>query len=111
MASERQIEANRKNATRSTGPKTRLGKAKSGRNAFCHGLSRPTSGDDAALEALASAIVDGARRGDVNCDATEHARATLHRWRISAARHGFLVTFLESRNMKWVKRVRGPGAL
>lgn len=40
MASRHQIEANRANAKRSTGPKTEVGKARSSRNAFRHGLSR-----------------------------------------------------------------------
>jgi hypothetical protein len=43
MTSERQIAANRRNATRSTGPITVEGKARSSRNASRHGLSRPAS--------------------------------------------------------------------
>ena len=39
MASERQIAANRANAGRSTGPKTKAGKVKSSRNSLKHGLS------------------------------------------------------------------------
>jgi len=39
LASERQIEANRANAARSTGPRTSAGKAKLSRNAYQHGLS------------------------------------------------------------------------
>jgi hypothetical protein len=107
MASERQIEANRKNAKRSTGPKTRLGKAKSRRNAFCHGLSQPTSADDPTVEALTSAIMDSARRCDVYGDATELVRATLQLRRIGIVRHGLLVALLESREAKWAKRLRG----
>lgn len=53
MASKRQIEANRANAARSTGPQTSAGKAASGRNAYRHGLSRwdepAGSGFDAVL--------------------------------------------------------------
>jgi hypothetical protein len=42
MTSPRQIEANRCNATKSTGPKTEAGKLRSRRNAVRHGLSAET---------------------------------------------------------------------
>ena len=42
MTSIRQIEANRRNAIRSTGPKTEDGKIRSRRNAIRHGLSAET---------------------------------------------------------------------
>lgn len=38
MASQRQIEANRKNSARSTGPRTAVGRATSSRNSRSHGL-------------------------------------------------------------------------
>jgi hypothetical protein len=41
VASERQILANRRNAQKSTGPKTALGKKQSSKNAYNHGLSLP----------------------------------------------------------------------
>ncbi len=42
MSSEARIEANRRNAKRSTGPKSYAGKAASARNAIRHGLSSRT---------------------------------------------------------------------
>jgi len=39
MASERQIEANRTNALKSTGPRSEAGRAISSRNALAHGLT------------------------------------------------------------------------
>lgn len=41
MASERRISANRRNAQKSTGPTTALGKKRSSKNAYTHGLSLP----------------------------------------------------------------------
>lgn len=63
MPSQSQTEANRKNAARSTGPKTASGKAASSRNATKHGLSSagitvlPTESQD-DLDALARALTD-----------------------------------------------------
>lgn len=41
MASEKQIAANRRNAKRSTGPRTAAGKLRTSQNAYLHGLSIP----------------------------------------------------------------------
>src|ERR1700738_1353083 len=43
MASERQIAANRRNAQKSTGPRSQSGKKRSSRNAHRHGLAVPMS--------------------------------------------------------------------
>jgi hypothetical protein len=59
MATEKQIVANRANALRSTGPKSAAGRARSGRNAFRHGLSFPMEMDadvSAKLDALVAAL-------------------------------------------------------
>lgn len=42
MASDRQMAANKRNALRSTGPRSNVGKLRSRRNAFRHGLSAET---------------------------------------------------------------------
>ncbi len=64
MATERQVEANRRNAARSTGPKSEAGKAKSRANATTHGLASETvqeSGRSEAFEARRAAW--GAEQG------------------------------------------------
>src|SRR5215208_3787221 len=61
MATEKQIAANRRNATLSRGPKTVAGKAKSSRNAFRHGLAIRAARDPAiasAIEPLAQTLID-----------------------------------------------------
>jgi hypothetical protein len=56
MATERQIEANRKNALKSTGPKTPEGKAISRANAVKHGLAADTLISNSLQEALAARL-------------------------------------------------------
>jgi hypothetical protein len=59
MTSARQLAANRANARASTGPKTRAGKARVGRNACRHGLNLPVLADPTLareIDALAQAI-------------------------------------------------------
>jgi hypothetical protein len=67
MATQKQIEANLRNACKSTGPRTGSGKKRASRNAFSHGLSRPVFGTESAraVEALAARILgDHAKSGD-----------------------------------------------
>src|SRR6516164_9595337 len=61
MASERQIAANRANAKRSTGPKTRAGTQRASQNAYRHGLSARARVDAewfARIEELAQEIAN-----------------------------------------------------
>jgi hypothetical protein len=50
MTSPAKIEANRRNAKRSTGPRSAAGKARVARNAYQHGLSLPISDDQSVRE-------------------------------------------------------------
>ena len=72
MATVKQIEANRKNATRSTGPATAVGKSKSSRNALRHGLSLPL-----IMNAATMADVEELARLLANED-TNNMAAALH---------------------------------
>jgi hypothetical protein len=62
MATERQIAANRRNALKSTGPRTAAGKARVSRNGLRHGVRARLSADPAyaaEIEKLAHVIAGG----------------------------------------------------
>jgi hypothetical protein len=73
MASQKQIEANRRNGRKSAGPRSASGKKRASRNAYRHGLSRPMFGAEhmPAVEALASHIL-----GDHGKAKDQHALAS-----------------------------------
>lgn len=73
MANQSQIEANRRNATKSTGPRSRSGKNRVSKNALRHGLSVPfqAGAAQARLEKLAVQIAGAGS----NCITLELARA------------------------------------
>jgi hypothetical protein len=52
MTSPAKIAANRRNARRSTGPRSAAGKARARRNAFRHGLATPASLDHVAMDRI-----------------------------------------------------------
>jgi hypothetical protein len=89
MATEKQIAANRANATRSTGPKTAAGKLKASRNAYCHGLSRPLPVDPLAtarIEAIVQALVGSDAPAAGQQAAREWAEAQLQLLRVRSVR-------------------------
>lgn len=58
MTSDAKIRANRRNARRSSGPKTAIGKAISRRNARKHGLAVPLDMDDPEISELANVMAE-----------------------------------------------------
>src|SRR6516162_3149576 len=79
MASQRQIEANRRNARKSTGPRSSQGKRRAACNALRHGLSLGTGilGDDGHIETLAQRICADLPGESSLPDARAAARAQL----------------------------------
>jgi hypothetical protein len=79
MASARQIAANRRNAQKSTGPKSESGKKRSSKNAYRHGLSVPMSTveSEAQLKDLARQFAGDAADGRILALAERAAEAQL----------------------------------
>lgn len=88
MASERQIAANRSNAQRSTGPRTKAGKLKSSRNSLKHGLS-------------------SSKNGVWTASSTAVTEVQLALERIRRVRVKLLLAVLESREPRLIKQLRG----
>jgi hypothetical protein len=85
MASERQIAANRRNASKSAGPRSQAGKSRASRNAYRHGLSRSISTNTAfakQVETLAQEIAGDSDDGSVLDCARAVAEAELDLERI-----------------------------
>jgi hypothetical protein len=111
MASERQIQANRRNAQKSTGPRTEQGKAISRLNALTHGLSARTVApvlpheDPRALdERTRRWISDWQPRNDMELELVAHA-AQLS-WKIDRAER-FETAHLSKRVRRAQRRAAG----
>lgn len=66
MATEKQIAANRRNAMRSTGPKTAAGKRRSSQNSLKHGLTAHACDTSSSVESEAHKILELYLGPDVN---------------------------------------------
>ena len=104
MTSERQRAANRANAQKSTGPKTRAGKRRASQNAYRHGLSgfiERDAGRAAELEALAREIVVSTG-GKIDLEhARSIAQAQLELLRIRSMNTGMVKQMLAGCDDSW----------
>lgn len=107
MTSERKMETNRQNAKRSTGPKTKIGKAKSSRNARQHGLSVLNLEEDASAIPAGHKTTAGFAREHSSLDVDDLLLANVRLGRIRQARHEMLIALLESPSPKLAKRLAG----
>lgn len=93
MTSLRKIQANRSNSQRSTGPKTRTGKASSARNARRHGLEVSVWSDPkfaADAQKLAREIAGEGANGELAALARDIAEAQIQLTRVQKVRHELL---------------------
>lgn len=93
MATERQIAANRRNASKSTGPRSRAGKERAGRNASRHGLTVSLNSSAAfakQIEKLAWKIVGNTDNKIVVEYARDAAQAAIDLARIRRVRVAFI---------------------
>jgi len=88
MANERQIAANRRNAQKSTGPKTASGIKRASKNAYRHGLSLPMSsiGSEAQLKDLSRQFAGDASDAEILAQAETAANAHLDLERVRKAK-------------------------
>jgi len=98
VTSPAQIAANRRNAARSTGPRTEAGKAQSRRNALKHGLRVPLEADPSLNEQLDTLTNDLARllskpREAVRCVAQQQ----IEIMRIQQTRAAIINRYLQQR--------------
>lgn len=101
MTSKRQIEANRANAKRSTGPRTVAGKAASSQNARRHSLTSSCDGRDEHAERLLDAIEQLSGGGEE----TIAVRAQMNLWRIRNVRTEMLRALLDEPSNTGMKRI------
>jgi hypothetical protein len=109
MATEKQIAANRRNAQRSTGPRTAAGKSISSRNAFRHGLSLPLRLDtetSVTADAIGRALTRDQASEEQRIAATEVAHAQLELLLIRAVRAELTAMIdLASGNLEQLQRL------
>jgi hypothetical protein len=100
MASERQIEANRANARKSTGPKTRAGRQRTRTNAYRHGLAAVFNRKALAeIEELACQLA-----GEIaDPIMLQHARQAAH--------DEFILARIKLLRIAWVQRTYATGAV
>lgn len=107
MASHRQIEANRRNATRSTGPRTTSGKTNSSHNALRHGLARCIDGEDRELSELAGALAAALGPKMTLELSLDVARSKRDLSRVRTVRHAMLADLLDAPISGCLKRLKG----
>jgi hypothetical protein len=109
MATEKQIVANRANAKRSTGPKTKMGRRASSRNALRHGLSCPSPMDESIsidIANLTRTLVREGANDDQRAAAKQLAQAQVDLSRVRMVRATLMASLdLERCNFSELRRL------
>jgi len=95
MATERQIAANRRNAVKSTGPRSSAGKRRARSNSYRHGLSVAAAGRPEQLEKLARKIAGAGADAMVLEQARSVAQAQLELIQIRRTRTSLIQRMAE----------------
>lgn len=114
MISTARILANKRNARRSTGPKTQAGKVRSAKNALRHGFSLPIASDpilSAKAESLAQAIAGEGASSARSEAARRIAEAQIDLLRVRAARFDLLRGVIENPHYEPIRLVRARVSL
>lgn len=103
MASKRQIEANRANAAKSTGPQTRTGKAISSRNAYRQGLSRWDASDRFGFAGFDAVFAEEFKGADMEIALQDLAQARNRMDRLRALRIDLILAIIENAEPKQMR--------
>ncbi len=95
LASMRQIEANRANAEKSTGPRTSVGKAISSRNAYQHGLSRWNEAAGCGFAVFDAVLADEFKRAGMEAALQDLAQARDRQNRLRAFKLALILAVIE----------------
>ena len=103
MATRRQIEANRANATKSTGPQTSAGKSISSRNAYRHGLSRWDDSEGSVSTDFDAVLAEEFKGAGREIALQDFVQARNRQDRLRALRLGLLSAVIEGAEAKQVR--------
>ncbi|GAB9162676.1 MULTISPECIES: hypothetical protein [Bradyrhizobium] len=103
MASKRQIEANRANAAKSTGPRTNAGKTVSSRNAYRHGLSRWEEASGSACARFAAAFAGEFNGAGMEIVLQDLAQARIRRDRLRSLKLALILSVIEDAEPKQLR--------
>ena len=103
MASRRQIEANRANATKSTGPQTSAGKAISSRNAYRHGLSRWDDSEGSGFAGFDALFAEEFKGAGMELALQDLAQARNRQDHLRTLRLGLILAVIEGAEPKQMR--------